>query len=392
MNFSAEDKRYMKLAISIAEKARGFTSPNPMVGAVIVKDGKMLSSGYHKKAGSSHAEVEAINACPDKKLLAGATMYVSLEPCCIYGKTPPCTEAIIKNGISRVVAACRDPNPEVSGRGFEILKAAGVIVDYGLLEERAKKQNEIFFKSITSGRPFVTIKIASSLDGRTALDSGNSKWITSEKSRRLVQKMRLKNDCILTGINTVLTDDPLLHLRIAKTSSVPLKSRKFLRAILDSSLRISPQSKIACTSERIKTIVFTSSLNNEQRKKAALLKKMGMEITEIKELQKQKENTDITLLDLSQILKILHDNYEVTSVLVEAGQMLCSSFLKNKLFDKMILFMAPKIIGNDSRYGMFGNLSTKLLSDCPVLEIESVKNIDGDLMITAYPKKKNALL
>ncbi len=386
IDFSNEDKKYMRLAISLAEKARGLTSPNPLVGAVIVKDKKIIGTGFHKKAGANHAEIEAINACPGENLLKGATMYVSLEPCCIYGKTSPCTDALIKYGFARVIAASVDPNPSVNGKGLKILKDSGIDVGCGLLEEIAGKQNEVFFKSVTTGYPFVTVKIASSIDGRTALGSGDSKWITSEKSRQYVQEIRYQNDCILTGINTVLKDDPLLYPRVkVKKSGAFKSSKKFLRAILDSNLKLCPDSQIAGTADKIRTIVFTARLDSKQSKKAPGLQKMGLEIIQIKTVSQTPENGPVRLLDISQALKILHDDYEVTSVLVEAGETVCSSLIKNKLIDKFLFFISPKIIGSDSSFGMFGSLKNRVLLRCPAVKFDSIRKSGSDILITAYP-------
>ena len=218
MHFSDYDRKIMELAIRLAEKARGMTSPNPMVGSVIVKDGKILSSGYHRKAGGPHAEIEAIDSFSDKAGLKNASLYVTLEPCSLYGKTPPCTDAIIKHGFSEVIIGSMDPNPEINGRGIDKLRKAGIRVRYGLLEERIARQNETFFKHIVTGRPFMTLKIASSIDGKTAVKSGDSKWITGIRSRQLVQRTRKEYDCILTGINTVIKDDPLLYPRRKNTA------------------------------------------------------------------------------------------------------------------------------------------------------------------------------
>jgi diaminohydroxyphosphoribosylaminopyrimidine deaminase/5-amino-6-(5-phosphoribosylamino)uracil reductase len=387
VNFSNEDKKYMRLAISLAEKARGLTGPNPVVGAVIVKDKKIIGTGYHKKAGANHAEIEAINACPDINLLKGATMYVSLEPCCIYGKTPPCTDSITGYGFGRLIAACIDPNPAVNGKGLKILKDSGIDVSCGLLEEIAEKQNEVFFKSVKAGCPFVTVKIASSLDGRTALGSGDSKWITSEKSRQLVQEIRYQNDCILTGINTVLEDDPLLYPRIKiKKSEIIKSSKRFVRAILDSNLRLGQDSQIAGTADKIKTIIFTDQLDSRQAKRAGSLQKMGLEIIQIKTVLQTPENGAVKLLDIPQALKILHDDYEVTSVLVEAGETVCSSLLTNKLIDKYLFFISPIIIGSDSSFGMFGSLKNHNLLRCPAVKFDSVRKSGNDMLITSYPE------
>jgi diaminohydroxyphosphoribosylaminopyrimidine deaminase/5-amino-6-(5-phosphoribosylamino)uracil reductase len=312
---------------------------------------------------------------------------VSLEPCCTYGKTPPCTDSIIQYGFSRLIAAIRDPNPAVNGKGLKILKESGIDVDCGLLEEIAKKQNEVFFKSVTTGYPFVTVKIASSLDGRTALGSGDSKWITSEKSRKYVQEIRYQNDCILTGINTVIEDDPLLYPRVTiKKSEAFNSSKKFVRAILDSNLKLGQDLQIAGTADKIRTIIFTAQLDARQSKKALGLQKMGLEIIQIKTVSQTPENGPVKLLDISQALKILHDDHEVTSVLVEAGETVCSSLIKNQLIDKFLIFISPKIIGSDSSFGMFGSLKNHDLLKCPAVKFDSIRKSGSDMLITAYPE------
>src|SRR4030066_1239833 len=199
--FTENDKKYMRIAINLAQKAKGFTGPNPVVGAVIVKGDKIISKGYHKKAGSAHAEIEAINACSNKAELKGSRMYVTLEPCSIYGKTPPCVDAIIKHGFAEIVIGSTDFNPRINGRGIKALEKAGIKVRAGLFKEEIKKQNEIFFKHITTASPFICCKIASSIDGKTATRYSDSKWITSVESRKTVQKIRMEYDCVMTGIN-----------------------------------------------------------------------------------------------------------------------------------------------------------------------------------------------
>src|SRR5665811_1837541 len=193
-SFSKADEKYMKLAIKLAEKALGETGPNPMVGAVIVRDGQVISSGFHKKAGGPHAEIEAINACSELSLLSGSTIYVTLEPCSIFGRTPPCTDALIRCGFGEVIIGSVDPNPGINGKGMELLKKAGIKTRAGLFEDIIAKQNEVFFKAVTSKMPFVALKIASSIDGKTALKNKKSKWITSAPARETVQKIRYKHD------------------------------------------------------------------------------------------------------------------------------------------------------------------------------------------------------
>ncbi len=380
--FTQQDRKYMKLALKLAAKAKGRTSPNPLVGAVIVNNGSIVASGYHKKAGLAHAEIEAINSCSDKRLLKDAVMYVTLEPCSFYGKTPPCTEAIIKNGFSKVIAAVIDPNPRVSGKGIERLRQAGIEARTGLLESEAGRLNEVFFKHIKTGMPFVILKTAASIDGKTAAAGGHSKWITGGMSRAIVQKLRYESDCVLTGINTVIADDPLLYPRnLSSGRSFALKNKKFFRAVLDSSLKIAIGSKIAGTAGEIKTVVFASMENINDgtfNKRIDLLKEKGIDVVLAPAEHGQR-------LDLEFILKTLYRNYGITSVLVECGPTLATDFVKKKLADKFIFFIGPKIIGGDSSYSMFLTLGTKDVNNATGLRFVSVKRTGQDLMITAYP-------
>ena len=350
----------MKIAINLAEKASGNTSPNPMVGAVIVKDGKIISTGFHKKAGNFHAEIEAINACQDIRLLEGSTMYVTLEPCSIFGRTPPCTDALIKHRFGEIIIGSVDPNPKINGRGIELLRKAGIKTKAGLFEDIIAKQNEIFFKSVLSKIPFVALKIASSIDGKTALKNKKSKWITSVLARKTVQKLRYKHDCILTGINTVIADDPLLYPRnsqyfknnislfgdfagdldgslklkspIGPVTKKPLIEKKFFRIILDSGLRISRDSNIVKTATAIKTIIFTGAGKSPDTDKAKYLEKNCIDILKVKGNESFTDSGEKRLyLDLKEVLEILYTRYEVTSVLVESGPALMAEFIKHDL-------------------------------------------------------------
>ncbi len=418
-NFS-EDEKFMSLAFKLAKKALGKTSPNPLVGAVIVKDGKIIGKGYHKKAGFAHAEIEAINSCKNKDDLIGSKMYVTLEPCCFFGKTPPCTEAIIKAGIKEVIASTLDPNPKVNGLGLKRLENAGIKIKTGILSDLAKKQNEIFFNHITKGIPFVTAKIAASIDGKTATKTGDSKWITSEKSRNHVKKLRYEHDCVLTGINTVLTDNPTL----LPTKNLKRLNKKYFRVILDSQLRININSNIIKTADTVNTIIFTSENfknNNEQifKSKETKLKNNNITIISVPSVynrhaankvdknlelfngfinskqiknkiikkttvKKIEPNNTPELLDLNLILKILYNEFEITSILLESGKTLFTNFLKNNLIDKIIFFIAPKIIGSDSIFGITDSLNILKIDDAVKLKIDKSKKIGEDIQIICY--------
>jgi diaminohydroxyphosphoribosylaminopyrimidine deaminase/5-amino-6-(5-phosphoribosylamino)uracil reductase len=428
-SFSAEDQKYMKLAIKLAEEASGDTSPNPMVGAVIVKDGKIISTGFHKKAGGSHAEIEAINSCRDTRQLEGSKLYVTLEPCSIFGRTPPCTEALIRHRFGEVIIGSVDPNPKINGNGIKLLQEAGIRTSAGLFEDIIAKQNEVFFKSVLSKMPFVALKIASSIDGKTALKNKRSKWITSGAARETVQKIRYRYDCILTGINTVIADDPLLYPRYAgynrssdrfcedyfrvlnensasdsdikdnsispdnpgnSSNAAVVKTlsadKKFFRVILDSGLRISADSNIVKTASLVKTIIFTDAGKSADTYKTGYLVKAGIDILKVKKADFFTDaGENYSYLDLKEVLEILYTRYEITSVLVESGPTLMTEFIKHGLGDKFYFFIAPKIIGGDSPFNMFSGLGISAMEDTVKLDFDKIKKVGGDIFITAYP-------
>ncbi len=387
-DFSKEDLYYMKQAVRLAEKGRGKTNPNPMVGTIIVKDGNVISSGYHCRAGLPHAEIEAIENC--KQPLSNSTMYVTLEPCTFQGKTPPCTREIMKHNFKEIIIGCIDPNPLVNGKGIKALKKAGLKVKSGLLKDKIEHQNEVFFKQIKTGIPFVCRKIASSIDGKLAAKTSDSKWITSEKSRTRVQKIRREYGCILTGINTVLNDNPYLLPR--KNLSEPITkmdlplNRKFYRVVLDSNLRIDLDSNIVKTSNLAKTIIFI----NEKSAPGLKEKMKSLQYNNIDVLPVKSDPVTKTGLDILRILKILYNKYQITSVLLECGSTLAGSFLKRNLIDKLIFYLAPKIIGGDSDYDMFAGICVNKIKECINLRFENIKRVGNDIAVTAYPiKNKN---
>jgi diaminohydroxyphosphoribosylaminopyrimidine deaminase/5-amino-6-(5-phosphoribosylamino)uracil reductase len=411
--FTKEDIKFMRLAIKLAQKGSGTVSPNPLVGAVIVKDGKIISTGYHKMAGTAHAEINAINAV--KVIPPGSKMYVTLEPCSFYGKTPPCVDAIIKNKFSEVIISSLDPNPKVNGKGVEILRKAGISVKFGLLEDETKYQNEIFFKHIKSKMPFICVKIASSIDGKLAISSGDSKWITGLDSRKMVQKLRFNYGAILTGINTIIKDNPLLYPRkninknldlyneddIKKsiiTKKIIIKKfneeinnqyiySKFFRIILDSNLKIDLNSNIVKTSKFFKTIIFISKEilnNNDIISKINNLNKLNIDVIPVNSSSSfNLKNDQNNYLNLKEILDYLYNKYEITSILVEAGQTLVTSLLKENLIDKFLIFLAPKIIG-ESSYNMFNDLHINNMDECLKLKFNKIKKLQDDLLLEAY--------
>ncbi len=359
-------EHYMKIALNLAKERKGFTHPNPTVGAVIVKDNQIIGKGYHYKAGYLHAEREAIKDAKEKGYdLKDSTIFVTLEPCCHYGKTPPCTNAIIEEGISKVVIGCLDENPLVRGKGVEILKSHGIEVITGVLEKECKKINEDFFIYISKKRPFIHIKVAQTLDGKIATKIGDSKWITNEKSRQFAHILRNEATAILVGTNTVLKDNPVLTVRNISTEKQPT------RVVIDRDLKI-PINYNVFNSDA-KTIVITSENVGQQR----------LNIFE------EKENIEIVKLStvknrfkVEDILKVLYEK-NIVHLLVEGGKDTISEFLKMKIVDKISLFIAPKIIGEDG-LSSIGSLDIENVKDSLKLKIEDFKIFDGDFYFECY--------
>ncbi len=355
---------YMRRALQLAEKARGMTSPIPMVGAVVVRDGKIVGEGYHERAGGPHAEVIALREAGE--LAKGSTLVVTLEPCNHYGKTPPCTDAILKAGVSRVVIGIRDPNPLNAPGGAVRLREAGVEVDIGLLAERVAKQNEIFLKHIATGRPFVLVKVAMSLDGRIARRVGERTKLTCWESTEEVHRLRSEYDAILVGIGTVKVDDPLLTSR---PSSEIFKNP--VRVVLDPRAEIDLNSRIAQTAEQVRSVVVVSRGIDPTRRER--LKAAGLEVIEVKSSEER-------LLDLGDVLDELA-KMGITSVMVEGGRRVISSFVREGLADKFIFFACPKLIG-----GLGLELIDDSLADIAELDITAIRRLGDDLEIEAYPQ------
>ena len=317
---------YMKLALRLARKGLGKTSPNPMVGAIIVKDNQIIGQGYHHRFGGKHAEINAIENA--RESIDGATLYVTLEPCSYHGKTPPCVDAIIGNNIGRVVIGTLDPNPLVSGKGAEILRRHGIETEVGVLDEECRSLNEAHFKYMTTGMPLVTVKFAQTLDGRIATATGDSQWISSAESQRLAHKLRATNDAIMVGIGTVLADDPHLTARL-------VKGRNPSRIILDSRLRIPLDSKIVRSQGAAPTIIATTS--RADKEKLSRLREMGIEVLVTQE-------DEAGEIDLCHLLRTLGKR-GISSVLVEGGAEVITSLLRRNLADKLVIIIAPKIMG-----------------------------------------------
>ena len=355
----------MEHALDLARKGIGLASPNPTVGCVIVKDGAILGEGFHQYDWKDHAEIVALKQAGDRA--HGATLYVTLEPCNHTGRTGPCTEAIIAAGVSRVVAAMEDPYPKTHGTGFARLRAAGIEVESGLLEAEAQSLNEAFSHWITRRKPFVTLKSALTLDGQLALPKSRKtnkhEWISSEESRAEVHRMRHASDALLTGIGTILADDPLLTDR----SGLP-RRRPLLRVILDTRLRVSPKSRIVQTSDDDLLLFTAAPLKSPKARK---LQNTGVELIQVKR--------DRNGLDLDAILKELARR-DILSVLLEAGPHLNAAALSANLVNKLVLFYAPKIAGDSSV--PFLNPGPKAM---PPLLVRTIRQIGPDLAIIAYP-------
>ena len=314
------DQKFIQLTLKLAKKGTGHTLPNPMVGAVLVKNDKIIGQGYHKKFGSDHAEVMAIKSTT--RNLYGATLYVNLEPCNHHGKTPPCTDLIIKSGIKKVVCSSLDPNPKVHGQGIKKLKKAGIEVILGILEKEAILLNEAFFTTYQKNRPFIALKFAASLDGKIATRTGDSKWITNDRARTYTRKLRSEYQAILIGINTVLADNPHLGSRI-KNGHDPL------RIILDSKLRIPIKSDVL----RDKNVLVITTKKADPEKEKKLLR-IGIDIIKL----------ESDIIEVKKLLKELVKR-NIISILVEGGGSILGSFVDEGLIDKMYTFHAPIIIG-----------------------------------------------
>ena len=355
------DEIFMREALKLARNAEGRTSPNPLVGAVIVKDGRIIAQGWHRKAGTPHAEIHALNMAGE--LAKGATLYVTLEPCSHFGRTPPCARAIVDAGIKKVFAAMKDPNPKVAGRGFEILQSAGVEVEVGLLEEEAQKLNEIFIKWVTKNLPFVTMKFACSIDGKIATVAGESQWISCEASRKFTHHLRDINDAILVGVGTVLADNPSLTTRL-------VEGKNPVRVIVDSNARTPLDSKVLDKSAR--TIIATTA--NAPPEKISALKNCGVEII----FAGGGERVDLKIL-----MQALAER-EITSVLVEGGGTINFSLLRAGLVDKVLAFVAPKIIGGKNSLTAVEGAGFEKLSDAVTLKNITAQNFGEDILIGGY--------
>lgn len=354
------DETYMLRAIELAKKGTGKVNPNPLVGAVIVKDGKIIGEGYHKKYGELHAERHAFSNLTESA--EGAEMYVTLEPCCHYGKQPPCTEAIIEHGIKRVYVGSDDPNELVSGKGIEILRHAGIEVIPHVLQNECDALNTVFFHYITTGRPYVVMKYAMSLDGKIACETGESKWVTGADARQRVQERRNELSGIMVGIGTVLTDNPMLTCRLPE-------GRNPIRIICDSHLRIPLESNLVMTAENIRTIVATISMDLNKKRE---LERRGVEVICCKEKDRR--------IDLQDLMLYL-GNEKIDGILLEGGSSLNNSALKAGIVDHVEVYIAPKIFAGSGKYTPVRGIGANNPSEAYFLGTPTVEQIGNDVLL-----------
>ena len=359
---------FMRKALSLAEKGMGFVSPNPMVGAVIVRDGMIIGSGWHRKYGELHAERNAFADCDSRNIdCNGADMYVTLEPCCHYGKTPPCTEAIIEHGIKRVFIGSSDPNPLVAGKGAKILREHGIEVYEGILKEECDGLNQIFFHYITTGLPYVTMKYAMTIDGKIACYTGESKWITGEESRHDVQKQRLRHSAIMVGVGTVIADNPMLNCRLEN-------GRDPIRIICDSSLRTHLDSNIVRTAREIPTIIATVSADEKRIRE---YEDRGCRI-----IRTSPQNEKVDLRELMRIL----GNEKIDSILLEGGAEMNWSALDLGIVSSVLTYISPKIFGGRDAKSPVSGTGIPHPDGAFMLEKSKVTCIGDDILIESRVK------
>lgn len=358
------DEFYMHRVLELASLGSGYVSPNPLVGAVIVKNDKIISEGWHHEYGHHHAERDAIVKCSDTDL-NDSVLYVNLEPCNHHGKQPPCTQLIIEKKIRKVVIGSRDPNPNVSGGGIEALSDAGIEVVSGILREESDWLNRIFIKHITTKVPYVILKAAQTMDGFVALDSGESKWITCEESRKFVHSLRHHTDAIVIGTNTVEIDDPELTVRL-------VSGRNPLRVVLDKNLRLSSDLKIFQIDDLHKTVIF-SSIEASKSTNASILKGIGVDVISVG-LNKN------GYLEIPEILTVLSSKFNIASILVEGGAELHSSIIRDNLADEIQIFIAPKFFGSGK--STFSKFNINKLADAPNYKIKQIRQVGSDIHVT----------
>lgn len=362
------DTRFMRRALRLAARGAGCVSPNPLVGAVLVKDGEIVAEGWHHAVGGDHAEVDALRKAGDEA--RGADLYVNLEPCCHFGRTPPCTRAVIAAGVRRVVVAHIDPNPLVAGQGVAALRAAGVEVEVGVLEDEARRLNAAFLTWISTGRPYVTLKMAMTLDGHTADRDGYSRWVSSEASRREVHCMRARADAVLIGAGTARRDDPLLLPVLVRPR------RKGLRVVVDEAASLSPASRLASSTDRSPVLVVSTDAADEAG--VAALRACGVEVTRLPAVDGG--------VDPEALMAELGRRH-VGCVLVEGGPTLAASLLRRGLVDRIVLFVAPRVLGDPAALPLVGDLGLRGLPEALAFTVTGVCRIGPDVRIELAPER-----
>jgi len=365
-----KDEDYMAAALRLAKKGAGKTSPNPQVGAVIVKGDRVIGQGYHHRAGGDHAEAAALkNASEDPR---DATLYVTLEPCCTHGRTPPCTDALLGYGLSRVVVGMVDPNPRVSGRGMEILRKGGVEIRVGVLEEACRNLNEAYIKHVTTGLPFVIMKSAATLDGKIAAASGESRWITGEEARKFVHTIRSRVDAVMTGVGTILRDDPQLTARPNRGSG-----RNPTRIIVDSRLRTPPTARVLHPGTGAE--VFIATLSGAPSEKAEALRARGAHILAVPPHDGR--------VDLADLMRQFGER-GITSILMEGGSELNAGALAQGVVDKVLIFFAPMIMGGWDSPPIVGGRGPLNIQKAGRLTRVSMRKLGRDRLLTGYMDRR----
>lgn len=362
-----QDIFWMNRALALARKGEGRTSPNPMVGAILVHQGKAIATGYHHYVGGDHAEVDCLKKM-NFKAPKGSVLYVTLEPCCHHGRTPPCTDAIVKSGVKTVVVAGLDPNPQVAGQGSALLNRHGISIRQGICEEAARQLNRYYYHWRMHGRPYVVLKTAMTIDGKVGMKTGESKWITGIEARTETHRLRRDIDAVVVGVGTVAADDPELTVR-----HVPSRGRDPIKIVIDPSLRLSSNAKLL----KQKNVILATSLQASRTKKAAVLGEQGVEIVAVPAHPQGG-------LSVQKLLRILGKK-GMLSILVEGGPRTYSAFLKTRLVDEWVIFMAPKLIG-DTGMPMCGNWGSKSLRHALQWERVKVKEVGDDLMMVFRPR------
>ncbi len=368
---SDTDHCHMARAIQLARKGLYTTHPNPRVGCVLVRQGEVVGEGYHRRAGEPHAERNALAEAGERA--QGATAYVTLEPCCHHGRTPPCSEGLIEAGVTRVVAAMRDPNPSVAGQGFDQLRAAGIAVEEGVMQAQAEALNPGFIKRMRRGLPYVRCKLAMSLDGRTAMASGESQWITSAAAREDVHRLRARSAAIVTGYGTLQADDPSMNVRLTPRSlglDPDLHTPQPLRVVLDPQLQTPPSAKMLALPGPVLIVC-----SDEVRLDAAPLEAVGAQVVT--------RPADDDMLDLHQVMSYLASQ-EINEVLLESGAVLAGAMMAEGLIDELVVYLAPHLMGSDAR-GLFNLPAIELMSQRIPLKIIDLRQVGEDIRITAQP-------